>query len=101
MVAPIALVLAAAGAVLGRTIVAVNRKRNGAVLVVLICLLPFAAGFERLAPEANAPLVEGSTWYEIDIHPRAYWQLFASSLIQQIHLRVLNHIKAGVEASAG
>lgn len=44
--------------------------------------------------------LEGSTWYAIDMQPVGYWQLFASALIQQIHLRVLRHVKAEAEGAA-
>src|SRR5690554_3169364 len=44
--------------------------------------------------------LEGSTWYEIDMQPVGYWQLFASALIQQIHLRVLRHVKAEAEGAS-
>jgi hypothetical protein len=44
--------------------------------------------------------LEGSTWYELDIAPAAYWQLFSDYLIQRIHRRVLEHIKREVEGLA-
>lgn len=43
--------------------------------------------------------LEGSTWYEVDISPRAYWSIITDSLIHRIHLRVLNHVKAETELS--
>lgn len=43
--------------------------------------------------------LEGSTWYEVDISPRAYWSIITDSLIHRIHLRVLNHVKAETEAA--
>ncbi len=41
--------------------------------------------------------LEGSTWYEIDMAPEAYWQMFSDALIHRIHRRVLDHIKEEVE----
>lgn len=44
--------------------------------------------------------LEGSTWYEIDMSPRAYWSLYSSAIIQSIHMRVLHHVKAEAEEAA-
>jgi len=41
--------------------------------------------------------LEGSTWYEIEMAPEAYWQIFSDALIHRIHQRVLDHIKQEVE----
>jgi hypothetical protein len=41
--------------------------------------------------------LEGSTWYQIEMAPEAYWQIFSDALIQRIHHRVLDHIKKEVE----
>jgi uncharacterized membrane protein YhaH (DUF805 family) len=41
--------------------------------------------------------LEGSTWYEIEMSPEVYWQIFSDALIHRIHRRVLDHIKAEVE----
>jgi uncharacterized membrane protein YhaH (DUF805 family) len=38
-------------------------------------------------------LVEGSTWYELTIEPRAYRRIWTDALIHQIHERVLVHIQ--------
>ena len=43
--------------------------------------------------------LEGSTWYEIEMAPEAYWQIFSDALIHRIHQRVLDHIKQEVETS--
>ncbi|MFN9368632.1 MAG: hypothetical protein ACK6CT_07660 [Planctomycetia bacterium] len=37
--------------------------------------------------------LEGSTWYEYEIYPQAYWTLWSDMLIQRIHRRVLDHIR--------
>ena len=42
--------------------------------------------------------LEGSTWYEIEMAPEAYWQIFSDFLIHRIHGRVLEHIKREVES---
>ena len=42
--------------------------------------------------------LEGSTWYEIEMAPEAYWQIFSDALIHRIHQRVLDHIKQEVES---
>ena len=38
-------------------------------------------------------LLTGSTWYELDIEPRAYWAVYAHAIVSAIHRRVLGHIK--------
>jgi hypothetical protein len=40
----------------------------------------------------------GSTWYEVNMSPRAYWTFWASGLIHSIHGRVLRHIKKLAES---
>ncbi|HWU42971.1 MAG TPA: hypothetical protein VN132_06015 [Bdellovibrio sp.] len=48
----------------------------------------------RLVPQANGKtLLEGRTWYEMDIQPGWYWQICGRWFSHKIHLRVLNHIK--------
>ncbi len=42
--------------------------------------------------------LEGSTWYELDVHPGPYWQLWSDGLISAIHRRVLDHIRVLAEA---
>ncbi len=37
--------------------------------------------------------LEGSTWYELDIHPQDYWILWSDWCIHRIHDRVLTHIR--------
>jgi hypothetical protein len=38
--------------------------------------------------------LEGTTWYEHNLWPAAYWQIWSDQIIHTIHLRVLNHVKA-------
>lgn len=43
--------------------------------------------------------LEGTTWYEHNLWPARYWQLWSDYIIHQIHLRVLRHIKSLAENS--
>ncbi len=54
-------------------------------------LIPLANGRTRL---------EGRTWYEMDMHPGSYWQIYGRWFIHKIHLRVLAHVKNLSEAPA-
>ena len=45
--------------------------------------------------------LEGSTWYEMRLHPEAYWVLFGDAIIGRIHGRVLRHIEAVSEGEVG
>ena len=48
----------------------------------------------RLVPlPGNRTRLEGRTWYELDVFPRAYWRLWSDALIGSIHARVLDHIQ--------
>jgi len=37
--------------------------------------------------------VEGTTWYNIHIHPVRYWDIWSKFILHKIHYRVLKHIK--------
>jgi hypothetical protein len=50
-------------------------------------------------PEGRTRL-EGSSWYELEMAPEGYWQLFSDLLIHRIHRRVFDHIKSEVDADA-
>ena len=39
-------------------------------------------------------LLEGSTWYELDMAPEVYWRVWGDAIIHRIHDRVLRHVKA-------
>lgn len=55
----------------------------------------------RLTPlPGGQTLLEGTTWYEQDIWPAAYWRPWSDYLIHSIHQRVLQHIKAEAERGA-
>lgn len=53
----------------------------------------------RLVAIDGRTRLEGSTWYELEMAPEGYWQIFSDYLIRRIHLRVLAHIKREVEGS--
>ena len=52
-------------------------------------LVPLPGGGTRL---------EGSTWYQLELGPQAYWSFWSDLLVHRIHLRVLRHIQAEVLA---
>jgi uncharacterized membrane protein YhaH (DUF805 family) len=54
--------------------------------------------FRLVALEGGRTRLEGSTWYLLDIGPRAYWDLWADDLVHRIHLRVLRHVKRLAES---
>lgn len=39
----------------------------------------------------------GTTWYDIDVRPRMYWEIWATPTIHAIHERVLGHIQRQCE----
>jgi hypothetical protein len=45
----------------------------------------------------NVTLLEGTTWYKVDIYPQFYWKIWANAIIHKIHNRVLEHIKTESE----
>ena len=45
--------------------------------------------------------LEGTTWYRHHMWPVAYWQVWSDEIIHRIHLRVLRHVCALVEAEMG
>jgi hypothetical protein len=55
--------------------------------------------FRLVALSGGRTRLEGSTWYEIEMAPEGYWQLWSDFLIHRIHNRVLDHIKLEVESS--
>jgi hypothetical protein len=54
--------------------------------------------FRLVALADGRTRLEGTTWYELDMFPQAYWGLWSDALIHTIHTRVLGHIKHRVEA---
>jgi hypothetical protein len=49
--------------------------------------------FRLVSTEDKGTRLEGRTWYEMDIRPGWYWQIYGRWFIHKIHLRVLAHIK--------
>jgi uncharacterized membrane protein YhaH (DUF805 family) len=47
-------------------------------------LIPLSGGRTRL---------EGTTWYEHNLWPAAYWRLWSDFILHHIHRRVLEHVK--------
>jgi uncharacterized membrane protein YhaH (DUF805 family) len=48
----------------------------------------------RLVPaQGGRTILEGRTWYEVDMQPGWYWQVYGRWFIHRIHGRVLAHIK--------
>ncbi|UPT70255.1 MAG: hypothetical protein M0D53_14305 [Flavobacterium sp. JAD_PAG50586_2] len=45
----------------------------------------------------NVTLLEGTTWYKVDIYPQFYWKIWVNTIIHKIHYRVLKHIKSESE----
>ena len=49
-------------------------------------------GFRLEALGGGGTRLHGTTWYELDVRPRLYWQCWADPVIHSIHRRVLEHI---------
>ena len=53
----------------------------------------------RLTPTPDGgTLLEGSTWYVVEMGPSGYWQLWSDAILHRIHQRVLVHVRALSEA---
>jgi uncharacterized membrane protein len=56
-------------------------------------------GSFKLTPLENGKtLLQGTTYYRVDIQPEFYWKLWSNFIIHRIHQRVLTHIKNESEA---
>jgi uncharacterized membrane protein YhaH (DUF805 family) len=49
--------------------------------------------FRLVALPGGRTRLEGSTWYELDLGPQAYWSIWSDLIVHRIHLRVLEHIR--------
>jgi uncharacterized membrane protein YhaH (DUF805 family) len=49
--------------------------------------------FRLVALPNNRTRLEGTTWYQHNLWPSRYWQIWSDHIIHRIHLRVLNHVK--------
>lgn len=56
--------------------------------------------FRLTALPGGRTRLEGTTWYEQSIWPKAYWKPWSDYLVHAIHQRVLEHIKTGAESAA-
>jgi uncharacterized membrane protein YhaH (DUF805 family) len=61
-------------------------------------LRPRRGEFRLVKLDDGLTRLEGSTWYEIEMAPEGYWQLWSDYLIARIHRRVLDHIKRESES---
>jgi len=53
--------------------------------------------FRLISLPGGRTRLEGSTWYELDVHPAPYWRWWSDAVITRIHLRVLRHVKSLAE----
>jgi hypothetical protein len=54
----------------------------------------------RLVPlEGGKTLLEGSTFYELEIYPELYWKAWTDGILHTVHRRVLDHIARISEAT--
>jgi uncharacterized membrane protein (DUF441 family) len=53
--------------------------------------------FKLTVISENQTLLEGTTWYTLDILPQSYWNVWSDYIIHRIHGRVLKHIKKSAE----
>lgn len=49
---------------------------------------------------AATTVVEGTTWFDLNVHPASYWTLWSDNIVETIHQRVLRHVKALAERDA-
>lgn len=54
--------------------------------------------FRLAAIGPQRTLLEGSTWYQLDVRPLTYWSVWTDWILHRIHFRVLDHIKACSES---
>jgi uncharacterized membrane protein YhaH (DUF805 family) len=55
--------------------------------------------FALLALPGGRTRLTGTTWYQHHLWPSTYWALWSDAIVHQIHMRVLQHIKAVSEAT--
>jgi len=54
--------------------------------------------FRLVALDEHRTLLEGTTWYQNYFWPQAYWRGISDSIVHDIHMRVLEHVKRQAEA---
>lgn len=55
--------------------------------------MSYKGQFQLTKTDCNTTILEGTTWYKVDITPEFYWKTWSDFIIHRIHKRVLNHIK--------
>lgn len=55
--------------------------------------------FKLTKVSENKTILEGTTWYQVNLNPEIYWKSWSNFIIHRIHNRVLNHIKKESEKS--
>jgi uncharacterized membrane protein YhaH (DUF805 family) len=59
-----------------------------------------AGEFRLVALPGGRTRLEGTTWYQLDLHPRIYWSLYADAIVHAIHRRVLRHVQRLAEVTS-
>jgi hypothetical protein len=54
--------------------------------------------FRLIELPAGRTRLEGTTWYQLEMGPQAYWSIWSDFLVHRIHQRVLRHIRSEAEA---
>ncbi len=54
----------------------------------------------RLHADGDGTRLDGTTWYELRLHPAPDWRLWSDALVHRIHSRVLQHVRMLAEADA-
>ncbi|MCI0445615.1 SRPBCC family protein [bacterium] len=54
--------------------------------------------FRLKSISGNRTVLEGTTWYYHNLWPESYWRFWSDTIIHNIHLRVLKHIKSTAES---
>jgi len=52
----------------------------------------FAFALKFAVDWSVAHVITGTTWYQHNLWPAAYWRLWSDEIIHRIHMRVLRHI---------
>lgn len=53
--------------------------------------------FRLHSAPGGGTILEGTTWYDLELFPQTYWALWTDFMIREIHQRVLEHIKKQTE----
>ncbi len=55
--------------------------------------------FKLIRAGEDKTILEGTTFYTVNIHPQIYWSIWSDFIIHRVHKRVLNHIKKQSETT--